>query len=235
VDGFGSYPNINPPLDSERSAALGAEYLKKITPLSQGRTFVVDKMPANFLHAGLIHMMLPHARIIHCQRNPVDTCLSLYSKIFGDEQMFAYDLTELGQFHLEYESLTDHWRKVIPASHFTDVQYESVVDDIGAEARRLLDFLGLPWDPACLDFYKTKRTVKTASTNQVRQPVYKSSSGRWRKHAAQLQPLLKALGIEDHPEPATKSKTVAKPKSVAKPVTDAPAKKTVKKTVKPAK
>ena len=155
----------------------------------------------------------------------------------------AYDLTELGQFHLEYESLTDHWRKVIPASHFTDVQYESVVDDIEAEARRLLDFLGLPWDPACLDFYKTKRTVKTASTNQVRQPVYKSSSGRWRKHAAQLQPLLKALGIEEHsvskPEPsstpAANTKAATKPKSAAKPETDAPAKKSVKKTVKPAK
>ena len=196
ADGFGGYPNTNPPLNSAHTAVLGAEYLKKIAPLSQGRTFVVDKMPANFLHVGLIHMMLPHARIICCQRNPIDTCLSLYSKLFGDEQLFAYDLSELGQFHLEYESLTDHWRKVIPASHFIDVQYESVVENIESEARRLLDFLGLTWDSACLDFYKTKRTVKTASTNQVRQPVYKSSSGRWRKHAAQLQPLLKALNIK---------------------------------------
>ena len=239
VDGFASYPNINPPLDSDGAAALGNEYLKKITPLSQGRSIVVDKMPANFLHVGFIHMMLPHARIIHCQRNPVDTCLSLYSKIFGDEQMFAYDLTELGQFHLEYESLTDYWRKVIPASHFTDVQYESVVEDIETEARRLLDFLGLPWDPACLDFYKTKRTVKTASTNQVRQPVYKSSSGRWRKHAAQLQPLLKALGIQEGVGSAPTSKSEPKPKSAAanpKSTTAATANTVAKKTVsKPAK
>ena len=235
VDSFGSYPNINPPLDSIRSAIYGAEYLKKITTLSQGRTYVVDKMPANFLHAGFIHMMLPHARIIHCQRNPVDTCLSLYSKIFGDEQMFAYDLTELGQFHLEYESLTDHWRKVIPASNFIDVQYESVVEDIEAEARRLLDFLGLPWDPACLDFYKTKRTVKTASTNQVRQPVYKSSSGRWRKHAAQLQPLLKALGIQAESESASASQPIKKAKSAAKAAAEvAPVKKTVSKSAKKA-
>ena len=234
ADALGNYPNINPPLDSARSAVLGAEYLQKIAPLSQGRTYVVDKMPANFLHVGLIHMMLPHARIIHCQRNPVDTCLSLYSKIFGDEQLFAYDLTELGQFHLEYESLTDYWRKVIPSSHFIDVQYESVVEDIESEARRLLEFLGLPWDPACLDFYKTKRTVKTASTNQVRQPVYKSSSGRWRKHAAQLQPLLKALGIQEEAELKAGAKPAAKPKTTANATTETTAKKTVRAPAKKA-
>jgi hypothetical protein len=143
----------------------------------------------------LIRLTLPEARIIHCRRDPVDTCLSCYSKLFASEQSFTYDLAELGQFHRDYQALMEHWRAVLPASHFTEVDYEAVVEDTEGETRRLLDFLGLPWDDACLEFHRTARIVRTASVNQVRQPVYRTSSGRWRKHASNLGPLLAALQV----------------------------------------
>jgi hypothetical protein len=163
--------------------------------LAQGRRHIVDKMPANFMYAGLIRLMLPGARIIHSRRNPVDTCLSCYSKLFTREQIFSYDLAELGQFHLGYQALMAHWRAVLPASHFLEVDYEALVADPEAETRRLLDFLGLAWNPAVLQFHTTDRVIRTASVNQVRQPMYQSSAGRWRQHVAQLGPLLEALGL----------------------------------------
>ena len=139
--------------------------------------------------------MLPGAKIIHARRDPVDTCLSCYTKLFASEQAFAYDLTELGQFHVAYQQLMAHWRAVLPPSAFIEVDYEAMVDDVEAETRRLLDWLELPWDPNCLEFYRTDRAVRTASVNQVRRPIYKSAKGRWRKHAANLGPLLAALGV----------------------------------------
>jgi len=196
VDGLGDYPTAMTRLISADLARLGASYLGAIRPLSGGRAHVVDKMPANFLHAGLIHLMLPNARIVHCRRDPVDTCLSCYTKLFSAEQAFAYDLAELGQFHKAYQVLMDHWRAVLPRDRFIEVDYEAVVADLEDEARRLTDFLGLPWDDACLDFHKTVRPVRTASVNQVRLPIYRSSAGRWKAHAAHLGPLLVALGIE---------------------------------------
>ena len=150
-------------------------------------------MPSNFLYAGLIRLMLPDARIIHCRRDPVDTCLSCNYEAFRGEQMFAYDLAELGRFHRGYQALMAHWRKVLPASHVLEVDYEAVVEDVESEARRLLDFLGLPWHDAVLRFHETERPVRTASANQVREPIYRTSAGRWRRHAAQLAPLLDAL------------------------------------------
>jgi hypothetical protein len=149
----------------------------------------------NFAYAGLIHLILPGAKIIHCRRDPVDTCLSCYSKLFTAEQSFSYNLTELGQFYRAYQQLTAHWRTVLPEQTFLEVDYEAVVEDLEREARRMLDFLALPWDPACLEFHATKRPVRTASVNQVRRKLYKSSAGRWRKHAAHLQPLLAALDM----------------------------------------
>ena len=144
----------------------------------------------------MIRLILPDAKIIHARRDPVDTCLSCYTKLFADALNFTYDLTELGRYCRDYLKLTDYWRAVLPSSHFLEVDYEAVVDDIEAEARRMLEFLELPWDPACLEFYRVERPVRTASVNQVRQPIYRSSSGRWRKHADALQPLLKTLEIE---------------------------------------
>ncbi len=189
------YPAAMATLPPAHLAELGQAYLDAVRPLAAGKTYVVDKMTANFMYAGLIRLILPDARIIHCRRDAVDTCLSCYSKLFNAEQSFCYDQAELGQFHLDYQMLMAHWRETLPASHFLEVDYEAVVADVEAQTRRMLAFLGLPWDPACLAFHDTKRMVKTASVNQVRRPIYRSSAGRWRPHAERLGPLLAALGI----------------------------------------
>jgi len=195
VDSAGQYPSVISNAPPEAFKRLGDAYLSRVVSLAKGRPYVVDKMPANFLYTGLIRLILPDAHIIHCRRDPVDTCLSCYTKLFTGEQSFTYNLTELGEFHRGYQELMAHFRSVLPASHFIEVDYEAVVDDMETQARRIIEFLGLKWDPNCLEFYKTKRPVRTASVNQVRQPIYKTSAGRWRKHEAQLSELLSALNL----------------------------------------
>jgi len=196
VDGIADYPDGVKRLGKDDFTRLGRDYLARVAPLAQGKRHVVDKMPANCFHAGLIRLILPQARIIHCRRDPVDTCLSCYTKLFTAEQLFAYDLTELGRFYRTYQGLMAHWREALPAENFIEVDYEAVVDDVEAESRRLIDFLGLPWDDACLRFHESRRTVRTASLNQVRQPIYPTSKGRWKTHARHLKPLLAALGLD---------------------------------------
>ena len=196
VEGSGLFPDRVPGMTGEEAARLGREYLSRVTPLAEGRARLVDKMPANFLYAGLIPLMLPGARIIHARRDPVDTCLSCYTKLFSGEQQFTYDQSELGTFYRRYERLMAHWREVLPPGFFIEVDYEAVVDNLEDEARRLVDFMGLPWNDACLNFHGNRRVVRTASVNQVRQPIYKTSKGRWRAYAGYLGPLLDALGIE---------------------------------------
>lgn len=175
---------------------LGQEYLARTIPLAGGRARLVDKMPGNFVRAGLIPLILPGARIVHMRRDAVDTCLSCYTKLFAGDQPFAYDQEELGRFYRAYDRLMAHWRTVLPPERFIEVDYESVVDDVEHEARRLIEFLGLPWSDACLHFHRDRRVVRTASVNQVRQPIYGTSKGRWRAQAAYLGPLLAALGVE---------------------------------------
>jgi tetratricopeptide (TPR) repeat protein len=194
-DGIDGFPKSTPDLGAPQLRALGEAYLNFVVPMAAGRRRVVDKMPSNFLLAGLIRLILPGARIIHCRRNPVDTCFSCYTKLFAGEQSFTYDQTELGRFHCAYQRLMTHWRTTLPSSHFLEVDYEAVVDDLEREARRMVQFLGLPWVEAVLRFHETERPVRTASVNQVRKPIYRSSAGRWRKQAAHLQPLLEALGL----------------------------------------
>ncbi|MGZ3253343.1 MAG: sulfotransferase, partial [Burkholderiaceae bacterium] len=196
IESEGAFPEGVGNWSGDDLRRIGHSYLARIEPLARGRDRLVDKMPANFLYAGLIPLILPGARIIHCRRDPVDTCLSCYSKLFTAEQLFCYDMNELGQFYRDYETLMAHWRRVLPPERFMDVDYEAVVDNLEVEAKRLIDFIGLPWDDACLSFHKTRRVVRTASLNQVRQPIYKTSKGRWRAHAEHLEPLLAALGIE---------------------------------------
>jgi tetratricopeptide (TPR) repeat protein len=196
VEELDEFPASVASLDGERFKRLGEDYLSRVSSAAEGKTRVVDKMPGNFALVGLIRLILPDAKIIHSRRNPVDACLSCYSKLFSNGQNFSYDLIELGRYHRDYQTLMAHWRAVLPPSHFLEVDYEAVVDDVEAEARRMLEFLELPWDPACLEFYRVERPVRTASVNQVRQPIYRTSSGRWRQHADELRPLLQALGIE---------------------------------------
>ena len=196
VEQISDFPKGVAALDAGALQRLGQHYLSRVEALADGRPRVVDKSPGNFINAGLIRLILPDAKIIHARRDPVDTCLSCYTKLFADALNFTYDLTDLGRYCRDYQKLMEHWRAVLPASHFIEIDYEAVVDDIETEARRMIEFLELPWDPACLEFYRVERPVRTASVNQVRQPIYRSSSGRWRKHADALQPLLKVLEIE---------------------------------------
>jgi hypothetical protein len=143
---------------------------------------------------GLIHIAFPGARIIHCVRDPLDTCVSCFSKLFTTGHAFSYQLDELGRFYRLYEELMQYWRAVLPTHRILDVHYEDVVADMETQARRLLEFCGLPWDEACLRFHEHARTVKTASLVQVRQPIYASSVGRWRRYSQYLEPLRQALG-----------------------------------------
>ncbi len=190
-----AYPAGVATLPPERFAALDRRYLAMAATATPGALRVTDKMPNNFLHAGLIHVALPGARIIHCRRDPVDTCLSCYSKLFSTGQEFSYDLVELGDYYRGYAALMAHWRSVLPAERFIEMDYEAVVDDLEGEARRLVAFCGVAWDDACLSFHQTARAVRSASMNQVRRPLYRSSLGRWQAFRSELGPLLAALGV----------------------------------------
>ncbi|MGN6230225.1 MAG: tetratricopeptide repeat-containing sulfotransferase family protein [Trinickia sp.] len=201
IDELGPFPDCVVALDREPGAEqrlrqCAQAYLARVAPLAGGRPYVVDKMPGNFLYAGMIPLILPGARIIHVRRDPVDTCLSCYTKLFAGHQPFAYDLAELGAFYRRYERLMAHWHELLPREVLIETEYEAVVDDLEGEARRLIDWLGLPWDDACLDFHRNRRVVRTASVNQVRRPIYPTSKGRWRAHARYLGPLLEVLGVE---------------------------------------
>jgi tetratricopeptide (TPR) repeat protein len=183
-----------PDLSPGDLAAMGSDYVRRIATLAPDAARVTDKMPANFRFAGLIRLMLPNARIVHCRRDPLDTCLSCYATKFSRGQPFAYDLRDLGSYYRAYEALMQHWRACLPTDRFIEVRYEDVVGDLEGQARRLVDFCGLPWDDACLRFHKDRRQVRTASVNQVRQPLYRTSVARWKTYERHLGPLVEALG-----------------------------------------
>jgi tetratricopeptide (TPR) repeat protein len=187
------YPDNLRHATAQTLALWGAEYLNHLQQRAPGASRVTDKMPANFHALGLIHAMLPGARIIHVQRNPLDTCLSNFMQLFNTKQQHSYDLAELGGYYADYEKLMAHWRDVMPAGSFIDVRYEDVVDDIEGQTRRLLDYCGLAWSDACIDFHRNTRQIRTASLAQVRQPLYRGSIGRWRHYEHFLEPLRTAL------------------------------------------
>jgi tetratricopeptide (TPR) repeat protein len=189
-----AYPDCVPGLSADQLLALGGHYLAGIRAKSPTAARITDKMPSNFFNVGLIHLALPKARIIHLRRDPVDTCLSCFSRLFPRSLPYSYDLGELGRYYRAYERLMAHWRRVLPADAMLDVQYEALVDDFEPQARRIVAYCGLEWDDACARFYETERVVRTASFAQVRRPIYRDSIGRWRPYEPMLQPLLAALG-----------------------------------------
>jgi len=188
------YPEYIPVLSDGEVAQLGAAYLTKLNRHAPGADRITDKMPSNFYFVGLAHLALPGAKIIHTNRNAADTCLSCFSKLFSGELNQTYDLGELGRYYRAYYQLMAHWRAILPPGAFLDIQYEEVVADTEGQARRILDYCGLEWDPRVLDFHHTKRPIKTASSAQVRQPIYNSSVARWRNYEAHLGPLLAEIG-----------------------------------------
>ena len=180
-------------LDGPAWREIGEAYVATIRSLDPTARRITDKMPGNYRFIGAIGRALPRARIVHCRREPVATCLSCYRTLFSGRQDFAYDLSELGRHYVLYDRLMNHWHKVLPG-RVHDIDYASLVADPAGETRRLLDFCGLAWDDGCLDFHRTDRAVRTASTVQVRKPVYTSSVDHWRHYATELQPLITALG-----------------------------------------
>ena len=168
---------------------IARNYLERLNGIGNGASRVVDKMPANFLYAGLIHAVFPNARIIHMQRHPMDTCLSIYFQNFFNIGPYANDLDNLAHYYREYLRVTDHWRATLPAMALLEVPYEALIDDQEGWTRRVLDFIGLPWDPQCLNFQDTNRVIITASKWQVRQKIHRASTGRWKNYEKFLGPL----------------------------------------------
>ena len=174
-------------------SALGSRYLTETAPLRTGLEHFTDKLPNNFSHVGLIHAILPHATIIDARRHPMDCCFSTFKQHFAEGQTFSYDLGDLGRYYRCYLSLMDHWDAVLPGK-VLHLQYEDLVRDPETNIRRLLDHCRLPFEAACLSFHQTRRSVRTASAEQVRQPIYTSGVGHWRHFEKELQPLRQALG-----------------------------------------
>lgn len=168
---------------------LAEEYLTVLRGVSAEALRVVDKMPANFLYLGLIHAALPNAKIIHMRRHPIDTCLSIYFQNFDAKHVYANDLQDLAHYYGKYLSVMDHWRRLLPTRSILDVPYEALVEDVEGWSRKMIDFVGLPWDSNCLEFHRNERTVNTASKWQARQKINRSSVERWRHYERFAGPL----------------------------------------------
>jgi tetratricopeptide (TPR) repeat protein len=177
----------------EQSKVLAGEYLKHLRRYSRSANRIVDKMPHNFELVGVIRMLFPNAKIIHVRRNAMDNCVSCFMNAFSDAHGYNADLDKLGLYYREYDRLMKHWNRVFPGKIFLN-NYEDLIADQEQQSRKLIDHLGLPWDPACFNFHETERTITTISRWQVRQPIYQSSVQRWKNYGDKLQPLVKSLG-----------------------------------------
>jgi tetratricopeptide (TPR) repeat protein len=184
-------------LDPEVVVAAANDYLVLLRRTGPNALRVTDKAPGNFYWLGLLMIALPEARVIHCRRHPVATCLSMYFELLDGTWNFAYDRRDLVFAYRQYERLMDHWRRILPAERFTEVEYETLVSDREAETRRLIAFCGLDWDNACLAPQRNERAMKTASLWQARQPVYTTSVDRWRRYEPWLGELRELLSGTD--------------------------------------
>jgi len=190
-NGTVAYPDCLKDLTPEAVSVLSSQYLRAIDWVDGRESMFVDKSLCNFMHIGFITLLFPDAKIIHCRRNAMDTCLSCYFQDFASIP-YASDLRSLGVVYRLYQEVTDHWR-TIGAIRMFEVEYERMVDDTEVISREMLDFCGLPWDSGCLAFHRTARPVFTASSCQVKRPIYHSSVGRWRNYERHLGDLEDAL------------------------------------------
>ena len=186
------YPDAVRELSAEDIRSLGQRYLRGAARFRSGKAYFIDKMPNNFTNLGLLHLMLPNAKIINARRHPLDSCLGSYKQLFYKGQSFTYDFFELGQFYLQYQRIMDHWHALMPGK-ILDLHYEDMVRDQEGQTRRLLDYCGLPFEEACLRFYETRRAINTASSEQVRRPIYTKGLNFWRHYEPQLGELIEQL------------------------------------------
>ncbi len=200
------FPEVLAGLQQQDWARLGQQYLDRSAKHRGSAPYFIDKNPNNFVFAGLIRLALPNARIINARRHPLDSCLGSFKQLFASGQPFSYDAMELAEYYLQYQRLMDHWHDVMPG-FVLDVSYEDVVNDLEAQVRRMLEFCGLPFEEACLRFHETERAVKTASSEQVRRPIYASSVHLWRRYEPYLgtfcdilEPLLSQMPADGQPE-----------------------------------
>ena len=189
----GRYPRILHDLPAEKLKQMGERYIDETAIHRKGAPFFIDKMPNNFRHIALIKLILPNAKVIDARRQPMACCFSGFKQHFAEGQEFTYGLENIGTYYRDYVRLMDHWDDVLPGQ-ILRVQYEDVVGDTETQVRRVLDYLGLPFEQACLEFHKTKRSVRTASSEQVRQPIFKTGLEQWRHYEPWLDPLKEALG-----------------------------------------
>lgn len=187
-----AYPQGISTLGGAGLAQMARRYLGKLETISPDALHVTDKMPFNFMHLGLIATLFPDAAIIHCRRGALDTCLSCYFTSFSENLLFASNQEALGHYYLDYRRMMDHWRHVLPKP-MLEVEYEQLVSNTEETVSAMLKYCGLEWEPACLQFHQTDRGIRTPSRWQVRQPIYSSSVGRWRRYERHLQPLLDVL------------------------------------------
>ena len=196
--GAGAYPEDLAELDQGAFAALGDAYLSDTrVHRKRGRPFFIDKLPGNFQHIGLIHLILPHAKIIDARRHPMAACFSAFKQHFARGQAFSYDLRDLGLYYRDYTQVMAHFDDVLPGK-VCRVIYEDLVEDTEGEVRRLLDYCGLPFETATLRFHENARPVRTASSEQVRRPIFREGLEHWRHFASWLGPLSEALGPTRH-------------------------------------
>jgi tetratricopeptide (TPR) repeat protein len=186
------YPKILAEVSHDELKAAGTAYIEDTRFHRAGAPRFIDKMPNNFMHVGLIHMILPHAKIIDARRHPVASCFSNFKQLFADGQEFTYDLDEMARYYRAYTALMDHWDRVLPGKVLR-IHYESVVEDLEGQLRSLLDFLELPFEPQCLDFHRTGRSVRTPSSEQVRQPIFRRGVEQWRNFEPYLVKLRERL------------------------------------------
>ena len=186
------YPGVLADMSPADFKRLGEHYLESTRAFRAGKPFFIDKMPNNFRHIGLMHLILPNARIIDARREPMACCFSNLKQLFAAGQEFSYSIDDIARYYLSYLELMAHWNEVLPGKILT-VHHEDVVADLEGSVRRILEFCGLEFEPACVEFYKTHRSVNTASSEQVRQPIYREGLEQWKHYEQWLEPLRRAL------------------------------------------